>query len=102
MNALRSAAASVAFVSLFHVAAAQNESARASEMSFRDVYWDTLDANGRLTGGKTQMFVPDRHAVRGAIPASCVPLVQLAALPPNPANRVHMVFVGDGYTAAQL
>jgi hypothetical protein len=71
-------------------------------MSFQDVYWDTLDANGRLTGGKTQMFVPDRRALKGVLPADAVELTQSLVLPPDPANRVHMVFVGDGFTAAQL
>src|ERR1051325_3710109 len=34
-----------------------------------DVYWDTLDAQGNLTGGRVQMVVPRKGSVTGVIPA---------------------------------
>jgi hypothetical protein len=66
------------------------------------VYWDTVDENGRLTGGKMQILVPDRQSIRGVRHADWVELTQALAPTANQANRVHLVFVGDGYTAAQL
>lgn len=88
--------------SISATASAQGAAQAPSRMSFQDVYWDTLDADGRLTGGKTQMYLPDRDTLKGVLPADIVELTQSLAPPPNPANRVHMVFVGDGYTAGQI
>jgi hypothetical protein len=83
-------------------AIAQDVEHSSPSVSFQDVYWDTIDEHGHLTGGKTQMFVPARGTVREVRPANWVELTQSLAPPTNPANRVHFVFVGDGYTAAEL
>ncbi len=68
--------------------------------SFETVFYDTLDANGALTGGTVEMWVPSRHAPVAATPAHST--LVMASGPLNPANRVDFVFVGDGYTSAQL
>jgi hypothetical protein len=68
--------------------------------SFETVYYDTLDENGNLTGGKVEMWVPSRHAPIAVTPATSTLLMSFG--PTNPANRIDFVFVGDGYTAAQL
>jgi hypothetical protein len=68
--------------------------------SFESVYYDTLDENGNLTGGKVDMWVPTRHAPVAVTPATSTMLMSFG--PTNPANRIDFVFVGDGYTAAQL
>ena len=65
------------------------------------VYWDTLDSQGNLTGGQVMLDVPDRDAVYPRIPAS-VESFQQHLLPPDPNKRLDIVFVGDGYQAAQL
>ena len=66
------------------------------------VHWDATDGSGRLWGGTVELVVPTRAqlASQAAIPAPVTTLTQ--SLGASPANRVHLVFVGDGYTAAQL
>jgi len=64
------------------------------------VYYDTLDEHGRLTGGVVPVLVPSIRP-EGSIPAPATTLTS-SLLPSDPANRIDLVFVGDGYTAAQL
>jgi hypothetical protein len=66
------------------------------------VHWATTDGSGRLWGGTVELLVPGRAAAAGlpAVPAPATTLFQ--ALGGGPANRVDLVFVGDGYTAAEL
>ncbi len=74
---------------------------------FEVVYYDGPDANGELTGGRTLRETGDPAHV-GVIPAQVETLfVGGAASPQRSAggpieNRVHLVFVGDGYTASEL
>lgn len=65
------------------------------------VYWDGVDDQGRLFGGTLQLDVPPKGSVRGVLPATSRSLTH-NLLPPNSANRLDLVFVGDGYTSAQL
>ncbi len=65
------------------------------------VYWDGVDDHGRLFGGTLQIDVPPKGSVRGVLPAGVESLTH-GILPPNSANRLDLVFVGDGYTSAQL
>ena len=69
--------------------------------SLQTVYWDTLDANGALTGGNTKLMLPTGKRPTSVLPAFSTTLTQ-SLLPPNPANRLDLVFVGDGYTSSQL
>ncbi|MFN0241622.1 MAG: M64 family metallopeptidase [Planctomycetota bacterium] len=85
-------------VALVPLASAQTV-APASEGAFELVYYDTLDEHGNLTGGATQMWLPSRASLTGRTGA---PHAQLSAFGGNPANRIDFVFVGDGYTSAQL
>jgi len=64
------------------------------------VYYDAVEADGSLSGGVTRLPAIDGKAVSTRLPAPVVTLN--AADGPPPGNRVDMVFVGDGYTAAQL
>lgn len=78
---------------------------------FELVYYDGLDAQGRLTGGRT--LAPRIPSVE-TTPAVPAPVTTLFG--PSPAqtqaalsrgvgdgdNRVDLVFVGDGYTAAEM
>ncbi|HEV8112601.1 MAG TPA: M64 family metallopeptidase [Planctomycetota bacterium] len=72
-----------------------------AQSGFHDAYWDTVDAQGHLTGGKMQVFVATNRRDAGVIPAPVTTLTQ-TLLPPNNGNRVDLVVVGDGYQAAQL
>lgn len=65
------------------------------------VYWDTLDRQGNLTGGRLMLDLPDRDAVHPRI-AAPVETFEHHLLPPDPNKRLDMVFVGDGYQSAQL
>lgn len=65
------------------------------------VYWDTIGSQGELTGGKLLLDLPDRDAVHPRI-AAPVESFDHHLLPPDPNKRLDMVFVGDGYQAAQL
>ncbi len=63
------------------------------------VYYDFFDETaGRLSGGITYLTAPARDAVRGGIPANWTTTLDNG----DPANRIDLVTVGDGYTAAQL
>jgi hypothetical protein len=73
----------------------------AQEDRFETVWWDTLDANGRLTGGNVKMLRPVRDRNVGSAQAPCTTLTQ-SLLPVSTANRIDLVFVGDGYTSAEL
>jgi hypothetical protein len=65
-------------------------------VGFHDAYWDTLDDEGRLTGGRFEVYLRQRRSEVGRIPAPVTTLTQ-TVLPPNSANRVGLVIVGDGY-----
>jgi hypothetical protein len=63
------------------------------------VYFDFVDEAGSLRGGRLMMALPD------PLPdASVLPPAEFTTLVNNgPSwNRIDLVFVGDGYTAAQL
>lgn len=62
---------------------------------FHEAYWDSVDEQGRLVGGTFQVFVPDDYRTAGRIPSPCTTLTA-SVLPPNPANRLDLVVVGDG------
>lgn len=87
-------------VALVLEASAAQTSVQSNAGGFETVYYDTLDANGALTGGQVEMWVPSRSAPVELRPAPAV-LLSTSVLV-NPANRLDLVFVGDGYTAAQL
>jgi len=65
------------------------------------VYWDGVDDQGRLFGGTLQLDVPKKGSITGVAPASFESLTS-GLVGPNSSNRVDLVFVGDGYTSAQL
>ncbi len=65
------------------------------------VYWDSLDDQGQLFGGMTTLDAVDPLTLAGTLPATAETLTHTAA-PVNPLNRIDLVFVGDGYTTAQL
>ena len=62
------------------------------------VYYDEADADGRLTGGVVELASPANPKL---FPATLAPVHTLAASG-APANRVDIVFVGDGYQAGEL
>ncbi|MCC6661706.1 MAG: hypothetical protein IT437_12565 [Phycisphaerales bacterium] len=64
------------------------------------VYYDTLDDAGRLTGGKLLITRPRFDAAALVPPRGLA--VETLIDSGNPANRVDLVLVGDGYQAAQL
>lgn len=70
-------------------------------VGFHDAYWDTLDGEGRLTGGRFEVYLRQRRSEAGRIPAPVTTLTQ-TVLPPNSANRIDLVIVGDGYQVGQL
>lgn len=65
------------------------------------IYWDTLDAQGQLIGGRAQVVTPRKGSVTQVQPAWVTTLTP-ALVAPNPANRVDLVIVGDGYQSSQL
>jgi len=68
-----------------------------------DVFYDVILPDGTLAGGRTQIVVPDRSQIVDRIAAPMTTLTALSLGPvPDPANRVDIVYVGDGYTAAEL
>lgn len=75
--------------------------AQAQDLHREQVYWDTLDANGNLTGGRVDMLTPVKGSVTSVQPALVTTLTPFLVAP-NPANRVNLVIVGDGYQSAQL
>jgi len=83
------------------VVSVQAPSERREPGGFHDAYWDSLDGQGRLFGGRFQVYVPASPREAGRIPASVTTLTH-TILPPNPANRVDLVVVGDGYQSAEL
>jgi hypothetical protein len=68
-------------------APAAGQGAKPAEMP---VYYDYLDANGRLAGGKVML------------PVTPLPPIRRSPLDGTGDNRFHMVIVGDGYTASQM
>ncbi|MEM1331038.1 MAG: M64 family metallopeptidase [Planctomycetota bacterium] len=65
------------------------------------VHYDHAHPDGTLEGGMVELFVPP---VRPEDVTEVVQVATLSALRgiPNPANRIDVVFVGDGYTAPEL
>ncbi|MFG0330072.1 MAG: M64 family metallopeptidase [Phycisphaerales bacterium] len=74
-------------------------SAEEREPYLDTVYYDEADETGQLTGGVTRLLIdaPDRKTIT-PIPAEAYTLGELD----NPANRIDLVFVGDGYLASQM
>lgn len=74
-----------------------------SEAHWREelVYYDRAEPDGTLSGGRARVLVPDRAAPRERIPAPWWS-VQGGIAAGGHSNRVDLVFVGDGYTSAQL
>lgn len=71
------------------------------------VYYDFIDDRGQLDGGAQVMAKRELPGPEAVIPAHFVTLHGGAASSTsramgNSANRVDIVFVGDGYTAAEL
>ncbi|TWT43968.1 IgA Peptidase M64 [Phycisphaerae bacterium RAS1] len=62
------------------------------------VYYDFVDENGNLRGGRVELLLPGPDAWRGVIPAPCTTLLFNG---PS-SNRIDMVVVGDGYLNPQL
>ncbi len=64
------------------------------------VYWDTLDATGRLVGGRVELELEALDPALPALPAPVQTLTpdSLVAM----GDRVDLVFVGDGYQAGEL
>ena len=65
------------------------------------LYWDRLDASGRLVGGRVDLPVPPRPSRADRIPAGCTTL-STSPLLGTSANRIDLVVVGDGYQAGEL
>lgn len=62
------------------------------------VFYDWVDEAGHLSGGQVRLLVEAPDA-RARIPAHVTPLVTRGK---SATNRISLVTVGDGYTAAQL
>ncbi len=63
------------------------------------VYYDSLDEQGRLTGGSTMLPVTDLAAAAGIVHGgSWTTIIDNGP----PANRIDVVFVGDGYQEPEL
>ncbi len=60
------------------------------------VYYDVPDEAGRLSGGVIRLPMPNRDGLTIAAP------FRTLVYRGDPANRVDLVFVGDGYTADEL
>jgi len=80
---------------------------------FEVVYYDGLDASGNLTGGRALQETADRANPKvnpAAVETLFIGGASSQTAPSNGLNRsggpienrVHLVFVGDGYTAAEL
>lgn len=67
-----------------------------------EVYYDQVQADGTLAGGRTQLTVPDRTQLTTRVFAPMTTLTHALGPVPNPANRVDIVYVGDGYTADEM
>jgi hypothetical protein len=64
-------------------------------------YWDSVDAQGRLFGGRFEVDAPPPRSTSGVLPAAVDTLTH-SLLPPPTGNRIDLVFVGDGYQQSQL
>lgn len=62
------------------------------------VYFDEPRPDGTLTGGVTQILVPADRSLLPTYPAES----ELVWPSGDPANRIDLVFVGDGYTADEM
>lgn len=89
-------AAAAATIALCAPAVAQ----RTNELVER-VYWDSVDASGALYGGRVELLTVEGKSVREVSPAAFATLTAVDG-GVDPANRIDLVFVGDGYQAGQL
>jgi hypothetical protein len=71
-----------------------------AERRIEEVHYDWLDELGRLLGGTVELDLPLGDAGPRLAPATT--LGAAFGPPANPANRVDVVYVGDGYTAGEL
>lgn len=62
------------------------------------VYYDYVNADGTLGGGATEMLVDALPPRSAALRAAVTTILSHG----DPANRIDIVCVGDGYTAAEL
>jgi hypothetical protein len=76
--------------------AAQSAAESREREELQWVYYDFLDARGRLAGGRVQ--IPVAPLPRYTVPAP----VSSGALSGPPGNRIDLVTVGDGYAAGEL
>jgi hypothetical protein len=93
--------ASTSAAALICLLLAPSALAQEPELVLDDVFYDTVLPDGTLAGGRTQILVPDRSQLVDVIPAAAMTLTNSLG-PVNPANRVDIVYVGDGYTAAEI
>jgi hypothetical protein len=70
----------------------------AGEGPLEKVYYDAPDEQGRLSGGFTMMPVPVPGAAAGVLDAPVTTIMNNGP----PANRIDLVFVGDGYLETEL
>ncbi|MDJ0925139.1 MAG: M64 family metallopeptidase [Acidimicrobiia bacterium] len=75
-----------------------NGNTRAAAMPTEVVYFDYFDATGALDGGTARVAPPKIQPSAIATPSSVAPLNVTGPT----TNRVDIVFVGDGYTVAEL
>lgn len=92
-------ALTVAFAALAALAPAQSVEQPAADPILERVYYDYVDEDGRLNGGRVTLWITPPEAAE-TIPASVTSYYMLRD--GDPANRIDLVTVGDGYTDAQL
>jgi IgA Peptidase M64 len=66
------------------------------------VYYDHVEPDGSLSGGRVELILPERAPVAATIAAPATTLTHALGPAPDPANRADIVYVGDGYTASEL
>jgi hypothetical protein len=81
--------------------AAAQQAASAQPFEPERVFWDTLDLQGRLIGGELELMSPRKGSITAVQPALVTTLTPFLVAP-NPANRIDLVIVGDGYPSSQL
>lgn len=65
------------------------------------LYYDSVDEQGRLVGGRVEVEVPSREALTAQKASPVAGVLSLRSNGPT-ANRIDLVTVGDGYQAAEL
>jgi hypothetical protein len=77
------------------------DQAPAPEAGF--IYYDYIDENGELNGGRIDANLEDANHVAIESDVSAPPWNSVTIIDNGPtANRVDLVFVGDGYTSSEL